>query len=114
MKCCDIAAGMLRTKVEFQRSTKVSDGAGGFTETWAAVAGAPTRAWVRSVTGREVWAFERTEARPVLRITVRYFSGLLESDRVVIRGKAYNITTLNNLEFLDRWLEVDLNGGVPT
>lgn len=114
MKCCDMTAGMLQTAITVQRLTRTTDGAGGWTETWATLSGAPTRAMVRSVTGREVFANDRIEARPVLRITTRYNASVTEADRIVIRGKAYNITAINNMEFADKWLEIDLSGGVAT
>lgn len=113
-KCCDVSAGMLREPVTFERSAKVSDGAGGFTETWGAISGASTRAYVKAMSGSERWASDRTEARSSWRIVVRYFSGLLESDRVVIRGRSYNIRFVNNVELRDRWLEIDLALGVAT
>ena len=113
MKCCkDMNAGMLREAVEFQRAAKVSDGAGGYTEAWAAISGASTRAFVKAISGSERMFSERIEATTKWRITVRYFAGLLESDRVVIRDREYNIRFINNLELRDRWLTIDLDGGV--
>jgi SPP1 family predicted phage head-tail adaptor len=105
---------MLKEPVEFQRATKVSDGSGGYTETWAAISGAPTRAIVKAVSGSERFASDRIEATTRYRIVVRYFDGLLESDRVEIRSRVYNIRFINNVEFADRWLEIDLDGGVAT
>jgi SPP1 family predicted phage head-tail adaptor len=104
-------AGMLREPITFQRATKVSDGAGGYTEAWAAISGAPTQAHVKALSGGERYASERIEAGTKWRITVRYFSGLLESDRVVIRTRSHNIRFINNLELQDRWLVIDLDGG---
>ena len=114
MMCDKYNASMLRTAVEFQRSTKTSDGAGGYTETWAELLGAPVRAYVKHLSGREQYQSDRIEATVKLRIAIR-FSGLVnERDRVVVRGKAYNIASINNLEMQDRWLEIDLAGGVAT
>lgn len=114
--CCQslYSARDLREEVEFQRKARVSDGAGGYTESWAAVSGAPTRAKVTALSGRERWASQRVEALSSWRIVVRYFSGLLESDRVSIRGKAYNIRFINNVDLADKWLVIDLDGGVAT
>jgi head-tail adaptor len=39
---------------------------------------------------------------------------LKEADRVLLRGLVYNIGWINNVEFADRWLEIDLTGGVAT
>jgi SPP1 family predicted phage head-tail adaptor len=114
MKCCDVNSGMLNTLISIERSTKTSDGAGGFTEQWVRVSSSAKRAFVKSFSGREQWASERVEARTVLRIVCRYNSNVLQTDRVAIRGKRYDIVAINNVEFMDSWLEIDLAGGVPT
>lgn len=114
MRCCDYTAGMLKEPVEFQRKTNTTDGAGGFTAAWGAISGAPTRASVKALSGMERWASDRTEATSRWRVAVRFWDGLLESDRVVIRGKAYNIRFINNVELADKWLVIDLSGGVAT
>lgn len=111
-KCCDYNAGMLREPVTFERATRESDGSGGYSEVWKPLAGASDRAHVKSLSGFERFASERVEAGVKVRIVVRYFSGLLENDRVKIRDRAYNIRFVNNVEWRDRWLEIDLDGGV--
>lgn len=111
MKCCDISAGLLREPVTFERATRVGDGAGGQTQTWAAISGAPTRAMVKNTSGRESFAHGRVEAVPRLKVVTRYHAGLLESDRVVIRGKAHNIIRIDNVEFRNKWLEITCDGG---
>lgn len=112
MKCCEMTAGMLRTDCLFERQNRVSDGAGGYTESWAAISGAPTRCHFKAMSGGERWASMRIEATSTARITVRYFSGLLESDRVTIGGRVYNIRFVNNVEMRNRWLVIDLGLGV--
>lgn len=112
MRCCDMHAGMLREPVTFQRRSLASDGAGGQTETWAAISGAPTRAFVKPVGGAERFASDRTEATVRLRLVTRYNSGLREGDRVKIRDRVHNIRFLDNVEFKDKWLQIDVDGGV--
>lgn len=114
VKCCDMNSGMLKEPVQFQRKTRTTDGAGGFTVTWPAITGTPTRAKAMFASGGERYASERIEARVSVKIVVRYFTGLLEADRVEIRGKPYNIRFINNVEFADKWLEISLDGGVAT
>ena len=97
MKCCNMTAGMLKEPVTFQRATKAIDGAGGYTETWGAISGAADRAKARALSGSERFASDRVEAVTRWRITVRYFAGLLESDRVLIRTRAYVSSTTWNL-----------------
>ena len=98
VKCCDITAGQLKEPVTFQST----------------ITGTPTRARAKFASGGERYASERIEARVSVKIVVRYFAGLLEADRVEIRGKAYNIRFINNIEFSDKWLEISLDGGAAT
>jgi SPP1 family predicted phage head-tail adaptor len=112
MKCCDLNSGKLREPVTFQRKTLTSDGAGGMTQTWATVSAAPTRAYVLPVSGSERYTSDRVEATVRLRLVVRYTSGLLESDRVQIRNKVHNIRFIDNIEFANKWLQIDVDGGV--
>lgn len=114
MKCCDMTAGMLRTSVIFQRLTRVADGAGGATETWAAISGASSKAFVKALSGYERYASDRTEARASYRAVVRYFTGLTAADRVLIDGIAYNIQFIDNLEFRNMWLQIDLDSGIAS
>jgi SPP1 family predicted phage head-tail adaptor len=114
MKCCEMSAGLLREPVTFQRRSLTSDGAGGQSETWAAISGAPTRAHVKPLSGRERFASDRIEATLRIRLLVRYSTAIIEGDRVLIRGQAHQIRFINNLEFQDRWLQIDCEGGVAT
>lgn len=112
VKCCELHAGMLTEPVEFQRATKTSDGAGGYVEAWTALDGSSALAHVKALSGGERYASERTEATSKWRVTARYFSGLLESDKVIIRDKSYNVRFVNNVELRNQWLIIDVDGGV--
>jgi SPP1 family predicted phage head-tail adaptor len=105
-------AGKLSEPVTFQRRTLSSDGAGGQTESWATVSGAPTRAYVTPVSGSERYASDRVEAIVRLRLVTRYTTALRENDRVQIRNKVHNIRFLDNIEFANKWLQIDVDGGV--
>jgi SPP1 family predicted phage head-tail adaptor len=107
-------SGKLKEPVTFQRRTLTSDGAGGQTESWATVSGAPTRAHVMPTGGSERFAHDRTEATVRLRLVIRYTTALRESDRVTIRNKVHNIRFLDNIEFANKWLQIDVDGGVAT
>jgi SPP1 family predicted phage head-tail adaptor len=112
MKCCDLNSGKLKEPVTFQRKTLTSDGAGGMTQTWATVSNSPSRAYVLPVSGSERYTSDRVEATVRLRLVVRYTSGLLESDRVQIRNRVHNIRFIDNIEFANKWLQIDVDGGV--
>ena len=105
---------MLRTPCQFQRKTRVSDGSGGWSEAWTNLAGAATRCSFKALSGGERFQAQRAEATTRNRIVVRYFAGLTEADRVVIGGRRYDITFINDVELRGRWFEIDLDGGVAT
>lgn len=104
----------LSETVSFERATNTSDGAGGFRKAWAAISGAPTRAMVKPLSGRERWASQRVEATSNYRVVTRYNSGLFEGDRVIWRGRAGNIRFIANVDSDDEWLEIDVQFGVGT
>jgi len=112
--CCDYSSGILREAVTFQRETATAGVAGTFTKAWATVSGAPTRAHVRGMSGREERTGDRTDAVARLRVVVRYSAALREGDRVLIRTRAHNITRIDNVEFRNQWLEIDAEAGVAT
>lgn len=112
--CAKYSAGQLREVVAFQRQVRAADGVGGATLTWAAISGAPTRAYVRQVSGSEAYRFDRINAEVRLMVVTRYVATITPGDRVLIRGKAHNITAINNVDFADDWLEIGVTGGVAT
>lgn len=114
MKCCDYNAGQMKTLCQFQRKTRTPDGGGGWSEPWANLAGAATRCSFKMLGGGERWQAMRAEATTRNRMVCRYFADLVEADRVVIGGRAYNITAIDNVELRNRWLVIDLDGGVAT
>ncbi len=111
-KCDQLHAGMLTETVTFQRPTKSPDGSGGYTTTFSTISTAPTAGHIKATSGMERWASDRVEAVSKYKLTVRYFSGLKESDTVTIRTRRHNIRFINNIEFKDKWLEIDLDLGV--
>ena len=66
------------------------------------------------LSGSERYQFDRVDATASLKVTVRYVSGLLESDRIVIRSRNHNIRYIKNVEFADKWLELIVDAGVAT
>lgn len=112
--CCKYNAGMLRTVVQFQRKACVSDGAGGFTETWANLAGAATRGQFTPLSGREAFTDSRINADTRNKLLTRYFPDVTEADRVSIGGRIYNIRYIQDIEYRQRWYSFDLDGGVAT
>ena len=112
MKCGLVSPGALREPVAFQARTRTGTGDGGYTEGWATYRS--TQAHVKAASGREVWAGDRVDARSMWKVTCRYFPGLQESDRLVIRGEAYNIRHVDNVELRNRWLVITAEQGAAS
>jgi SPP1 family predicted phage head-tail adaptor len=109
-KCCQYNAGQLREPVEFQEMQTVDIG-GGATERQF-VTKFTTRGYMKPMSGSERLYAERLDAQTRNRLVIRYRADVTESDRVIIRGRAYQVRFISNVEFRNRWLEIDLDGGV--
>ena len=112
MKCCDLIPGKLRHQITIEREQSASDGAGGSTITWDAVAS--PRAFIKPMSGGERLQAMRLEATVTHRIFIRYRSDLLTSDRVNYKGRLMQIRALINLEERNRWLEIYADEGEVT
>ncbi|MAO24096.1 MAG: hypothetical protein CMJ25_25375 [Phycisphaerae bacterium] len=112
--CSKYNARQLRTEVSFQRETDTVDSMGGAIRNWAAISGAPTRAMVKPLTGREMWGSDRLEAIGNYKVVTRYFSGLTEKDRIVIDSRNGQIRFVANVDYMDDWLEITVQLGPAT
>ncbi len=112
MKCCDLTAGMLRTSVALQSQTRTADGVGGYTITWATYA--TVQAHVRQSSGREAMQADRLQDTAMLRCVIRYRSDVEPQHRVKIGSDVYQIRSIDNIEFRNRWLSLLLEVGVAT
>lgn len=88
-------AGKLDRRIVIERSVNLIDATGDQVEDWREL----TKRWAsfRTQGGREFLAAdaERTEARAVF--TIRYLDGLTLADRVVYRGRIYDIEAINEI-----------------
>lgn len=109
-KCCDYTSGMLRHTVELQSKTRTPNGAGGFDDTWSTYA--TVKAFMKPISGTERFHAERLDATTKNRLVMRYRSDVEAQHRVKFEGKLYNIRFVENVEFRNRWLRLDLDGGV--
>lgn len=112
MKCCDMTAGMLRIPVTLQSQTRTADDGGGWTLVWATYA--TVQAHLRRKSGMEAFVQERLSEQPQLRCVIRYRSDVEPQHRALIDGKMYNIRSVDDVEFRRRWLDMTLEGGVPS
>lgn len=112
MKCCDITPGMLRTTVALQSQTRTPDGAGGFSRSWSTYA--TVQGGLKQTSGREAEQADRLSAQAGFRCMIRYRDDVQPQHRIVIDSVAYQIRSVENVEFRNRWLVLSLESGVAT
>jgi len=112
MTCAKLCAGSLRHRVALQRAVTTPDGMGGQTIVWQTYA--TMRAYLEIKSGMERTAHDRLEAVQRIHGYMRYRADVLERDRVVFEGRAYQIRAVKDLELRRQWLELDLEAGVAT
>ena len=112
MRCCDISAGMLSSKITIERSTNTPDGEGGFTDTWAADPVGGVWAMVRAAGGAERWQADRVTPTNRYRFTIRfrgdangapYYSA---RDRIIHNGREYGVESVVDVDDERRYLEI--------
>jgi SPP1 family predicted phage head-tail adaptor len=121
MKCCDINAGMLRTRVFIEKKTRVDDGMGGATETWAENPKGGVWAAVQNLAGTERWEASRMHPGNLIRLTLRFRGDSAGAPywtsvdhRVKIRGRIYGILAIMDVEMMQQWLKMDLFESQPS
>lgn len=112
MKCCDIKSADLRELVSLQSQVKTNIGGGATEISYAEFAS--VRGWFVPLSGNEAMYAQRLDANTRNRLVIRYRMGITDSTRVVVRGKAYQIRFIENIEFRNKWYRIFLDGGVAT
>lgn len=105
-------ADLLWKSVTIQRAVKTSDGAGGYTEAWGDLA--VVDGGIVAMSGNERWNADRLNAESKWRLLIAYWGQLYATDRVVIDGRAYSISFVNDVQKRTAWTVLDLGEGVPT
>jgi SPP1 family predicted phage head-tail adaptor len=82
-------AGPYRHRVIIQSFTAVSDGMGGWEETWADLATVWAR--VEALKGEEYFAAAQMQNSVSHRVTMRYRADLTPSHRLIFEGRTLNI-----------------------
>ena len=109
MKCCDITPGMLRHSVTIQALQTTTDPTGGRVESW--IDDAAVKAFVKPISGSEVYAAMRLDTRLTHKVMMRYRADVDAVKRLVFKGRILNITAAINVEERDRWLEIHCTEG---
>lgn len=89
-----LPAGKRNRRITFQRATVGRNALGQATKTWADLATQPGDwAFVRPVRGSESFSDGQLQGRIDVVFNVRYRADITESDRVLLDGEPYEITS---------------------
>lgn len=117
MKCCDIHVGMLGERVTFERKVRVSDGIGGYAETWQADPATTVPARLRPLSGSETYRAMRIAPTATYQLHCRFRGDsngnpyYTPAFRLLYQGRYFNILSVFDVEMEGRWLEMLLNEG---
>lgn len=86
-----IQAGKLTKRIKFQYPSKVSDGTGGFTETWTDVSGGEVWAAIWPIRANELIKPEASTMNITHQIRIRYRSGIKPNWRIKFGNRYFSI-----------------------
>ncbi len=111
MGCGEVTVGEMKHRIAIETKTRVTDGMGGGTITWANFSTVWSKIEPRSA-NETFWA-KHLEHRVTHKITIRYLAGVTSEMRIVFGARVFQIKGVRNLEERNRWLVLDCEEGVP-
>ncbi|WP_394887178.1 phage head closure protein [Clostridium butyricum] len=94
----------LKHRITFQLFTTVVNENGFEVETW--VDFKTLWAAVTNLHGREYFAAAAVKAENTVKFTIRYTEGIDESMRILFKGKQYNISSVDNIKYANKFIEI--------
>lgn len=88
-------AGILKQIIEIQRYTETTNDFGEVEQSWSTFL--TTRAEIKPLTAKEIFASNTLISEVTHKITVRYEVDIKPTDRVVFKDKVFNITGVINV-----------------
>lgn len=61
---------------------------------------------VTNLHGREYFAAAAVKAENTVKFTIRYTEGIDESMRILFKGKQYNISSVDNIRYANKFIEI--------
>jgi len=110
MKLCDLHSGMLRNHVTVERMVIVPDGIGGGTATWTTLY--QPWAYLAPATGWEGMQGMQLESPITHTCYIRYNADITPRDRIVHRGRVFNIRSIADIEEQRVFMELKCEEGV--
>lgn len=119
--CCESGIGAKKHPVVLEKRTRVSDGSGGYTETWAADPAGAVYCSMQFLTGTERWENYRNMNGNLIRLTMAYRGNAdgapyweSGTHRAVFRGRTYDILAVSDVNWERKELKMDIFEGSPS
>ena len=94
----------LKHRITLQLFTTVVNENGFEVETWLDFK--TLWAAVTNLHGREYFAAAVVKAENTVKFTIRYVEGIDESMRILFKGKQYNISSVDNIKYANKFIEI--------
>lgn len=96
--------GELKHRITFQRFVTNINENGFEVETWEEYK--TVWAAVSNLSGREYYQAAAVQAEKTVKFTIRYLSSLTADMRILFEGKQYNITSIDNIKYENKYIEI--------
>lgn len=87
-----------------EQQTKVSDGQGGFTKTWAEFAS--ITGFVKIITGKEIINNDRIKSKYATKFSFEHVAGIENDMRIIYNGFEYNIDSIMPVMESTVWTDI--------
>jgi SPP1 family predicted phage head-tail adaptor len=104
VKCCASTAASLRDRLTIQNVSRVSDGQGGFTETWND--GTTVWANITPMKGYEKFQAMQMQTPLTHKIAMRYTSEVTTASRLKFGTRVFEVKEVINIEERGRFLAI--------
>lgn len=98
----DFNAGELRHKISFLKKALIDTAKGGSKEDWPVYV--TCRAAIENLNSREYFEARAVNAENNVKFIIRYKSGLTTDMKLIYNSQEYNITDINDVGDLHRWM----------
>ncbi|WP_026673617.1 phage head closure protein [Alkalihalobacterium bogoriense] len=96
--------GRLRHRITLQKLRIATNSNGFEVENWEEFK--TVWAAVSNLQGREYFAAAAIQAENMVKFTIRYLSGVDTSIQILFRDKVYNISSIDNIQYKNRYMEI--------
>jgi SPP1 family predicted phage head-tail adaptor len=102
--CVDYAPARMDKRVTIQSASQISDGQGGFTETWSD--GASVWAWIQPVKGYEKFQASQTQTPLSHKIVTRYRTDITTASRLKYGDRIFWVKEVINRDEANQFLDI--------